>query len=85
MSEKKFIKNSHEARVALAKNGFEPLSFCQGKEYIQPMISTFANCHTTWKEKSYSTFSKSEMENMPYLGEECAELSDFINFIENMS
>lgn len=75
-----FIKNTKEVRVFLEKKGFTPLSFFQGKDYVYPIISTWANKNNTWKEKDYSTFNKSDNYNWDLFKE-----VDFTQFIEYIS
>ena len=51
-----YTENTTEVRRKLEMMGYNPLSFFQGKKYISPMITTWANKDNTWKEYEYSTF-----------------------------
>lgn len=55
-----YTRNTKEVREFLEKEGFTPLSFYQGKKYIYPLISNFANVHSSWKVRDYSTFDDPE-------------------------
>lgn len=70
-----FTKNTIEARIFLEKQGFAPLSFYQGREFIYPIISTWANKNGSWQEKNYSTFNLSEKEDFMMPNE--LKLQDF--------
>ena len=59
-----FTKNTQNIRLFLDKNGYNPLRFFQGKEYIYPIVSVMANAKSTWNEKDYSTFDESEKSKM---------------------
>jgi hypothetical protein len=62
-----FSKNTKEIRAFLENQGYFPLRFFQGKEYIYPIVSTWANSKSTWQERDYSTFDGKEKYKMPYL------------------
>lgn len=55
-----YTENTTEVRIKLQMMGYKPLSFFQGKKYIRPMISTWANKDSTWKQYEYSTFDNPE-------------------------
>lgn len=72
-----YTKNTKEVRILLEKEGFFPLSFFQGKEYIYPVISHWGNSKSTWVEKEYSTCNQSDLITKSYL-KEVLSLEDFI-------
>lgn len=73
-----YTKNTKEVRLFLEQEGFTPLSFFQGKQYIYPVISTRANKDKEWKEKDYSTF------NHPERYHYFVDFSNFINEVKSL-
>jgi hypothetical protein len=71
-----YTDNTKEIRLKLEMVGYRPLSFFQGKKYIRPMITNWANKDESWKVYEYSTFDDPEELNYPtnYL-----QKLDFIN------
>ena len=55
-----YTENSKEMREFLEQQGFDPLTFYQGKKYIAPLVSTFANINNEWKVYDYTTFDRAE-------------------------
>lgn len=55
-----YTKNTADARIYLEENGYSPLRFFQGKSYICPCVSTFANKHKQWLVYDYLTFNEDE-------------------------
>jgi len=51
-----WTKNTKEVRILLENNGFKPLAFFQGRKFLKPMITTWANKDKTWVKNEYSTF-----------------------------
>jgi hypothetical protein len=80
-----FTHNTKKVRMFLEKQGFKPLSFFQGKEYVYPIISTRANANATWKEKDYSTFSENDKERMPFLMKDIFDSEQFEISIEKLT
>lgn len=74
-----YTKNTEEARQFLQQQGFTPLSFFQGKEYVYPLVSTFANKDKEWKVYDYSTFSQPDDYHF------FTEFPDFINEVNNLN
>ncbi len=80
-----FTKNTGEIRTWLEQEGYSPLRFYQGGEYIYPIITTWANAKMSWEEKDYSTFSKnSEVIKMPFLVSECCDESQFKKLVQEL-
>lgn len=77
-----FTLNTSEARLLLEKEGFSGLSFYQGKKYIYPIISTWSNKNSTWKEKNYSTFSESDGKD--FLMPNVCQLKEFMSIVRTL-
>lgn len=77
-----FTLNTSEARLLLEKEGFSGLSFYQGQKYIYPIISTWSNKKSTWKEKNYSTFSESD--GKEFLMPNVSQLKEFISIVRTI-
>lgn len=77
-----FTLNTPKSRLLLEKEGFEGLSFFQGGKYIYPIISTWSNKNSTWKEKNYSTFSYSDGKD--FLMPNISELSEFMSIVRTL-
>lgn len=76
-----YITNSKEIRILLEKNGYTPLSFFQGKQFVFPIISTWGNKFGEWQEKNYSTTDN--ILDKDYLNSKESSFSEFIEWIEN--
>ena len=76
-----YITNSKEIRILLEKNGYTPLSFFQGKQFVFPIISTWGNKFGEWQEKNYSTTDN--ILDKDYLNSKEASFLEFVKWIKN--
>lgn len=76
-----YITNSKEIRILLEKNNYTPLSFFQGKQFVFPIISTWANKFGQWQEKNYSTTDN--ILDKDYLNSQESSFLEFAKWIEN--
>jgi len=81
-----YTLNTPEVRIFLESKGFRPLRFFQGKKFIRPIISNWANKDHQWKEHEYCTFKESEIVHMDYLTQELSftEFSEKVEKILNV-
>ena len=76
-----YITNSKEIRILLEKNGYTPLSFFQGKQFVFPIISTWGNKFGEWQEKNYSTTDN--ILDKDYFNSKESSSLEFVKWIEN--
>jgi hypothetical protein len=72
-----YTKNTSEARKFLEQNRYTPLSFFQGKEFISPIVSNYANKNAQWLVYDYTTFNKDEVNSKTYLQDKDCDFEKF--------